>query len=1726
MKTGLLLESLRSRDALKILVAIFVLMLYGAVPSVWAQSCTPESANPIVCENALPGTTGWQVGGVGDTSIQGFATDISVNAGSTISFKIKTNASNYRIDIYRLGYYGGAGARKVATITPSVTLPQNQPACLTDAATNLTDCGNWAVSASWQVPSTAISGIYIAAPVRADTGGASHIVFVVRNDNRNSTILFQTSDETWHAYNDYGGHSLYGGANTWDLSNRAYKVSYNRPFNTRNFEAASFVLYAEYPMVRWLEANGYDVAYFTGVDAARFGNLIQNHKLYLSVGHDEYWSGPQRTNVEAARDAGVNLAFFSGNEVFWKTRWENSIDSSNTSYRTMVCYKETLDNTVTDPADPPTWTGTWADPRFSPPGDGGRPQNSLTGTLFTVNGPGPDNMALSIQVPAADGKMRFWRNTSIASLAANQTATLPAGTLGYEWDSDVDNGARPAGLFNLSTATYPMTVDYLLDYGATYGAGTATHRLTMYKAPSGALVFGAGTVQWSWGLDANHDTDWYSGSAADVRMQQATVNLFADMGVQPTNLQAGLVAATKSTDISAPISAITFPANGATVEFGSMVTITGTATDNGGGMVAGVEVSVDGGLTWHPASGRANWTYQWMTAIPATGHIMSRAVDDSGNLETPGAGVTVTVPRPLSPISLDTSAFGDAPSASTTVQTASFSTTGPNELLLAFISADYLSGANTSVSNVSGAGLTWTLVQRTNVQSGTAEIWRAFAPTPLSNVKVTATLSQNVVSSITVQALSGVDTSGTNGSGAIGAVGTGNSRSGAPTASLVTTRNSSWVFGVGTDYDNPVARVPQGGQTLIHQYLTPTGDTYWVQMMSAPTPLNGTTVTIKDTSPTGDRYNLSICEVLPSTVATWSISGTITPSSGGSGALLLLSGAASATATADSSGNYTLAGLANGSYTVTPSKSGYTFSPPSQTITVSGANVSSVNFTATAVPTYHISGSITPGSAGSGTLLSMTASSENGSAPPPVTADASGNFSFSGIPAGSYTITPSKTGYAFTPVKQSVMVVSSDVTGVNFAATAVQTWSVSGTVSPAAAGAGTLLTVSGSSSASGTADGSGNFTVSGLADGTYTVTPTKAGYTFSPSSQSITINGANITALSFTAQALPPPPVITGLVATPGSTSATITWTTNVAASSQVNYGTSSGVLNLNSFDPTLATSHSITLTGLTPSTTYYYTVTSVDAFSNSVTSPASPNPPLSFSTSSNGPPVISAVTAAPGTGGTATITWTTDSASTSRVDYGTTAASLNLNVSDTSLVTSHSIALTGLTVGTTYYYRVTSTDSASRSTTSPASPSAPANFVENAPVSIWTSTATPITASDPDTNSAELGVKFRSDVAGVVTGVRFYKGSQNTGTHVGNLWSNAGALLASVTFSGETASGWQQATFSTPVTITPNTTYIVSYFAPSGRYAADESALASGVDNAPLHALADGVDGPNGVYAYGATSSFPTQSFNATNYWVDGVFVPSTSPSGPVISAVIATPSTTSATITWTTNVPATSRVDFGTSSSSLSQNASDATLTTAHSLTLSGLTAGTTYYYRVTSADGSSNSSSFPSAPSGPATFATINNAPPVISAVTAVPGNGGTATIMWTTNIASDSRVDYDTTSGSLSLNAVNATLATAHSITLTGLTTGTTYYFRVTSTTAAGASTTSPATSGSPASFVESAAMTSSIWSSSSTPPLVDSADPNAVELGMKFRSDVAGYVTGVRFYKSAANTGVH
>ncbi len=591
--------------------------------------------NAIVLENAKTGNPAseWQISGAGDLSIQGFATDMSYNKGETARFKIKTNAKAYTIRIYRLGYYQGNGARLQGTATVTAALPQSQPSCLTSSGTGLLDCGNWAASASWPIPATAVSGLYLAKLSRTDTGGSSHIAFVVRDDASTSDLLFQTSDATWQAYNIYGdnnnGKSLYTGA-----GGKAVKVSYNRPFVTRDGgggggPSEDWLFNAEYPMLRWIEANGYDVSYTTDVDGDRRGNLIKNHKVFLSVGHDEYWSGAHRSNVTAARNAGTHLAFFSGNEIYWKTRWENSIDGSGTSHRTLVCYKEgdSGENTCNGKCDPSTsWTGLWrsgcefatGDPLL----DGCQPENALSGQISW------EEATAALQVPGTYRNLRFWRNTSVASLNEGQTATFTNGTIGYEWNVEQEEyrSSYPSGRIILSRNVINGKV----------------HNISLYRHSSGALVFGAGTVQWSWGLDSNHDR---GNAAPSLAMQQATLNLFADMGVQAGSRQPGLVAATASTDTQGPLTTISSPQGGASLPKDNAVAISGTASDNS--QVAGVEVSTDGGNTWRLATGTTNWTFSWTPAILGSASIRSRAFDDSGNIgSTTTVNVTITGPAP------------------------------------------------------------------------------------------------------------------------------------------------------------------------------------------------------------------------------------------------------------------------------------------------------------------------------------------------------------------------------------------------------------------------------------------------------------------------------------------------------------------------------------------------------------------------------------------------------------------------------------------------------------------------------------------------------------------------------------------------------------------------------------------------------------------------------------------------------------------------------------------------------------------------------------------------------------------------------------------------------------------------------------------------------------------------------------------------------------------------
>jgi hypothetical protein len=1299
-----------------------------------AVDCT---VNPIPCENQLPGTDPsiWDTpnGDAGDASLQGFATDISVNVGQTVSFKINSSGlRSYSIDIYRLGYYQGNGARKITTISPSVSLPQTQPACLTDKSTGLVDCGNWAVSASWSVPSTAVSGVYFAR-LAASSTIVSQIVFVVRNDASHSNILFRTSDTTWVAYNDYGGNNVYyGNAPTSD--GRAYKVSYNRPFNDRSelagYGTSNFVFYAEYPMIRWLEANGYDVSYSTAVDLVRFPNLPQNHKVLLTAGHDEYWSNEMRAATQAARDAGVSLASFTGNEDFWKTRWEPSLDPSQTADRTLVVYKETLDNKVLDPQDPPTWTGTWRDPRFSPPADGGRPENQLGGTLFMVN-----RGSISDVMTSQFAKLRFWRNTAVAGLTGSQTVALGDQTVGYEWDEDVDNGFRPPGTIDLSSTTANVP-NLLVDYGSTYVQGNATHSMTLYRAPSGALVFGAGTVQWSWGLDVNHDIEPDTGpSSPDLNMQQATLNLLADMGVQPATIQPGLVAATASTDHTPPTSTITSPAAGAVETSGTTVTIAGTASDSGGGSVAGVEVSTDSGKTWHPANGTTSWSYSWTPGPTGSFTILTRATDDSVNTETPGPGVAVTVSPRQCPCSLFPSSSAPAGSGDTSsveLGTKFTADAGGYVTAIKFFKPSSDTGTHVGSLWTSGGGL----LGQCTFTNETASGWQTC--TFASQIPVTA----NTVYVASYHAPNG----------------------GYPaTPGFFTTADDVWPLH-GPSGSNGVY-LYSGSSTFPNQTFNATN--YWVDVV----------------------YNSNfVPEGAPGVTA-------VTPVAGATNA------------------PFNGAAVASFNEPVTSSSINFTLQDPNGKSVAGTVAWNSTTDAASYTPSSPLA---------QGTKYTATVSGATDSSGHAMTAPYSWSFTTMTCPC---TIWPSTA----TPAVQSANDGSAIETGVKF-----QT-DTNGYISGIRFYKGSANT--------GTHVGSlWSSTGQLLAQATFT----------------------NESASGWQQVTFPDPVAVTA-------------GTTYVASyhSSGGGYAVSAGGLAQsvdNSPLHALASGGSsggngvFTYAGTPtfPTQTYnagnYWVDVAFNTLANDTNVPTltaeSPAP------SATGVPWSAAVTATFSKPvQQSTISFTLKNSSNAAVP-----ATFSYN-STTNVATLQPNAV--LTAGMTY------TASVSGATDSFGNVMTPFSWTFTAaacPCSVFPSTATPQNANTNDNSAIEIGMKFRADVAGTITGARFYKGSQNTGTHVADLWSSSGQLLATATFTNETASGWQQVSFSNPVQISANTTYVISYHTTTGFYSSTSAGLATSADSYPLHGLANGTDGSNGVYVYGA-SAFPTNSFNSTNYWVDVVF-------------------------------------------------------------------------------------------------------------------------------------------------------------------------------------------------------------------------------------------------------------
>ena len=1165
----------------------------------------------------------------------------------------------------------------------------------------------------------------------------NEIPFVVRGTSASDVVL-KTSDATWQAYNSYGGADFYGapGSVTPSGRARAVKISYNRPYLTRDRAEGRDYLYSnEYPTLRFLERNGVDVSYTTDVDVSTGATDLLRHKTFLSVGHDEYWSGPERANVEAARDAGVNLMFLSGNEVYWHTRLEPSIDGTATPNRTIVCYKDSWESSKIDPGE---GTPTWRDPAQPAPA-GSQPENALTGTMYMSN-----FTDLPITVSAAQGKSRLWRGTSLASLPAGGSQALAPHTVGYESDEDVDNGSRPAGLMRLSETTGPTDQLVQNPGGTEVAPGTTTHSVTLYRAPSGALVFGAGTINWGWGLDQYHDGD--NSNPADSRMQQATLNMLADMGSLPTTLMTGLVMPSASSDHTAPTVSVSAPAPGASLANGASVTVTGTAADTGGGVVTTVEVSLDGGQSWHRAIGTTSWSYTGIIGGRGPEAIKVRASDDSANLGS-ATSVAVTVSCPCS-------LFGErVPDVTATSDGSSV------ELGVKFVPQS--DGYVTGIRFYKGAG---------NVGTHTGTLWSSTG-TPLASgtfVGESGSGWQTLLLGSAVPVTGGTtyvaSYTAPQGHYAASAGFFGSADWAAPP--LLARGASS---GVANGIYGDAGRFPDKSYGATN---------YWVDALFT---LDDTTPpTVAQTSPLNGASS-----VTPAARPSATFAGTVDP------ATVVMS-------------------LVDAQGTVVPGSA--SFDAATRTVRYTPTAPLSYGATYRAAVEADSAAGVPMAAPHSWTFTVALTDPEPGICPCSIWPDSATPEVASANDTGSVEL-----GVKFRAD------VDGTVDAVRFYKGSLNVGTHTGSLWTAAGVQLASVTFTGETS-SGWQTAYFSSPVDIAADTTYIVS-----YRAPSGGYAVTSGGLGSAVDSGPLHTLAAGATYTYGSGAPLTSSSTNYWvdlvfTATDAAPSVAATAPSSGATNVPTTDPVSAT-----LNGYVRDGTARLSVE--DPSGNAVTG------------------AVSYVSAS------RTISFQPGSALEPNATYTATVS-----------------GATSLSGGVMQPHAWTFTTAG----------------VGACPCTLFSSAAVPSTVDSGDPGSVELGVAFTPTADGQITGVRFYKSALNTGTHTGTLWSSTGQVLATGSFTGESASGWQGLQFAQPVPVTSGTTYVASYLAPNGHYAASSGFFAQAYTNGPLTAVT-----PNGRYAYGSGGTFPTGTYGATNYWVDPVFITGTPPDTTPPSVTATTPTT-----------------------------------------------------------------------------------------------------------------------------------------------------------------------------------------------------------------------------------------
>jgi len=496
----------------------------------------------IVAENALNADwtladlQGAQIGTTGGDTY-GFSRRISYNVGETAQFSI--HGPGTIIHIIRTGYYANAkGWRIVDTITNTPTTQAE--ATVIPGSNNGTTCTHWTVTAEWEIPTTAVSGIYMAMIRNGANNNATYVTFVVRDDAADVDIIYKTSDLTWGAaYNHFGtianrnGADVYGsGTGVGNIMDRCFAVSYHRPVLTTYDVPLTYWWSNELPLIRYLERNGFSVKYVTGVDLEEQGHaLLDKGKTFISNGHDEYWSSGMRDAVEYYRDVlGKHSIFMSGNEVFWKTRLVTTGDET-----VMWCYKDTMpgpsgySRAAGSPLDPVEWTGTWKDTRWADR----RPEWLLTGTSFRMNAVS-DGLTDVIIANNPYGGHKVWGD----SVLTESDLTIQR-IVGFEADDVWPT--QPTGSYKL-LATYSRVLSGVLAdaNGQNYNeSGTLNWGVVAQRYDSGAVTVGFGTCQWSWLLDSTHARG--SGTEVNAAGQQMVMNLLRGLGATPGTPMGSLV---------------------------------------------------------------------------------------------------------------------------------------------------------------------------------------------------------------------------------------------------------------------------------------------------------------------------------------------------------------------------------------------------------------------------------------------------------------------------------------------------------------------------------------------------------------------------------------------------------------------------------------------------------------------------------------------------------------------------------------------------------------------------------------------------------------------------------------------------------------------------------------------------------------------------------------------------------------------------------------------------------------------------------------------------------------------------------------------------------------------------------------------------------------------------------------------------------------------------------